>query len=206
VPAEERVIVVSGVGSASAPPDSIRLVLGVEVQGATPGQALKEAGRQANTLLSVFDEYGVAGQARQTSQLSVFHRPDLGGHVAISTLSVTLTDLGVASTVLEQAADTVGDVLRVNQVAWSLQNPAPLLAQARRSAVADAAERARQLADAAEVELGSLQSMVENPTMAGPMPRFALAAAGRSGPAVPIEAGEQQVMVTVQLTYNIPDT
>lgn len=201
MPGGEQVIVVSGVGSASAPPDSVRLVLGVEVQGATPGQALKEAGRHANTLVSLLDEHGVAGQARQTSQLSVFHRPDLGGHIANHTLSVRLTDLDVASAVLEQAADKVGDVLRVNQVAWSLENPAPLLAQARRLAVTDAAQRARQLADAAGVGLGSLRSMVENPTMAGPIPRGALLATS----AVPLEAGEQQVTVTVQLTYSIVD-
>jgi uncharacterized protein len=78
---------------------------------------------------------------------------------------------------------------------FGLDAPERAEAEARRLAVQDAASRAQQLAAAAAVKLGRLLSVMESPGAIRPM--------GVTMMAVPVEAGQLDVVVVVQARYAI---
>jgi uncharacterized protein YggE len=76
-----------------------------------------------------------------------------------------------------------------------------LQANALRAAVDDARAKARVLADAAGVQLGSVTAITENGD-AGPLPYADVLRATRASEA-PIEPGKQDVQATVKVTFAI---
>src|SRR5262245_52905309 len=162
----EPAIEVVGVGEVEVISDQVEAQLGVEAT--RPGQeaATAAAAEQADRLRALLDRHGVAATDRQT--IWTFVRPvhddrgrETGQFVAGHWLMIRLHDVAVASRLLGEATRTVGPGLRISHTQWSLSGKAKHEAEARRRAVTDATERARQLAAAAGVRLGRLLSIVE---------------------------------------------
>ena len=122
-----------------------------------------------------------------------------------------------AGTIVGKAADAVGDDIRVGGMSMEVADKERVLRLARRRAVADALARARELTEAAGIELGSPVSVAEGPASRFPIFRVPVAttipSSGGAGGATSsgavavaniaprIEPGTQEVEVRVRVKF-----
>jgi uncharacterized protein YggE len=116
-------------------------------------------------------------------------------------LTVTVHDLAVAGAVLGEVLAAGGDAARMQDVSLAVSDPSAATHAAREAAVADARAQAEHLAALAERPLGAVRRLS---TVAGPgVPIGFALSAKRAVAAVPIEAGETTVTVTVQARFDL---
>jgi hypothetical protein len=205
-PGGQTGIVAHGEGKVTGNPDTVTLVLGVQTQGPSARAALDANNARASAVISVLKGKGVRPEDLRTSQLSV--NPSYGGptnritgYEVSNLVTATVRDIGGAGGIIDAAADAAGDAVRVQQLSFSIADDSELRAQARTAAVRQAQEKAKQMADAAGVSLGSLVSITEGTASPPPGPYAQMSP--RSAPAVPIEPGSQELSVTVDVVYAV---
>jgi hypothetical protein len=165
--------------------------------------------QEATALISTLKSKGVAERDIQTTDLSVNPNFDNKGHITgynvSNTVTVTMHDIKTAGSIIDAAAAAVGNDVRLENVALSISNTSPLLAQARAAAVKDALAQGQQLADAAGVKLGAIRTIddtggqIPQPQMfAGAVGDGALRAA-----ATPVQPGSQELSVDVNVKFAI---
>jgi hypothetical protein len=201
-------ITVEAGGAASATPDTLTISMGVQVSDATASAALSDANGQASTLTGTLTASGVApGDVRSTDfSIVPTFTPNgrISGYQVSNALIVTLRDMADAGRVVDTAASSVGDAIRVNGITFSVSNTGSVDGQARADAVTAAAAHARSMARAAGASLGGICSV--NDTTTGPEPlavagtAFDGANAGSNQP-VPLEPGTQQASAQVTVVY-----
>jgi uncharacterized protein YggE len=122
-----------------------------------------------------------------------------GFYTATNNVEVTLRDLNRAGAILTAA--TSAGANQVYGIQFEVEDPSPLLSQAREKAVADAQKRAQELARLAGVKLGPAVSITEQDGgMHGPMPAFNIM---KSAESAPIERGAVTVTSSVQIVYEL---
>jgi len=209
-PAQVQGISVSGTGDASGAPDLALLDLGVSTEGKTVKEARDAAATAMNGVNSAVKADGVADKDVQTRQFSIepeYQYPDgkqeLIGFRVTNIVEVKVRDLDRVGEVIDDVAKAGGDVVQVQGLSFTIEKPEDLRAQAREKAMADARTRAEGLAELAGVKLGKPISVTES-AVAPPTPRLAAAPMGQGGgEATPIEAGELEVSVTVDVLFAI---
>lgn len=203
-------ISVTGTGEVSAAPDMAVITLGVEEQAEAAQEAMDRASAAAGAILARLEEMGVAARDVQTSDLSldpVWSQPErdapreITGYAARNQVTVRVRDLdalgGILDAVLEDGANRFGGL------GFSLEDPSEPMAAARAAAVRDAMSRAAQLAEAADVALGPVQSLSEQ---GGGQPRpMMMEAARMASDSVPVAAGELTFRVTVSAVFRIDE-
>lgn len=126
-----------------------------------------------------------------------------GVYRASNMVEVTIRDLSKTGQVLQKATDAGAN--NIWGISFELEDPRPLLAEARAKAVEHAKQNAEALARLSGVELGQLVSISEGGGGPGPMPVFEMKTMdARGGGDVPIERGEVTVNQQVQLVYALP--
>jgi uncharacterized protein YggE len=205
-----RTIVVTGAGEATKAPDMAYLALGVEADGASASEALRKNSVQMEATIKTLRDAGVDKKDIATSNLSVGARydysreggaPRLIGYQATNTVNVKLRNLDKAGGVIDKAVASGSN--RLDSISFGFADPRPLLNDARKSAVADARERAALYAEAAGVKLGPVLQISDSFTGApDPIPIAARADFAKAE-AVPIAAGEQTIGASVTIVYAI---
>lgn len=206
---ETRQITVTGHGKISARPDMAKINVGVEVTARKAGDALHENSKLILELMDVLDKAGVAKRDIRTSQLNLQPRweqrnnsgaaPSVIGYTAQNILQIRIRKVGVLGDVLDKV--TRSGANRINQVSFSVADPAPLLKEARLRAVANARQKADLFAIAAGVSLGKVLEITENTIGGGAFPRAT--ARMEAAAAVPIAEGEVSYSAQVQITYTL---
>lgn len=196
-------LTVTGAGDATGTPDVVRVTVGVEVQRDAVQPALDEANAATNRVLAALDEADIAAQDRQTTEFSV--RPAYGGgpeggeqisgYVVTNLVEVTVRGTDRVGPVLQAITDAGGDATRIQGVRFDLENDGSQRQAARQAAFEDARTTAEQYAQLAGRSLGELIG-IEEVTTGSPRTAMAQEAAGADA-AVPIEPGEQQVVVRI---------
>jgi hypothetical protein len=205
----ERVITVRGTGLVEGTPDVLEMLLGVDTRGKSAGEALAENSKLTIEVLKVLDDAGVDAKDIQTSDLSISPVFDDDGEVVIAYqvsnhVIAELHDLNKAGDVVDAAAEAAGDQIVVQGLYFSIDDNSKLVSQARADAVKRAKDQAQQLADAAGVKLGALQSVVEESTPVGPALEEKASAPSSAGDAAPpIQPGTETLSVDVTLVYAI---
>lgn len=206
-----RGITVVGAGTASGTPDVAHVDIGIDTQAGSVQQAVSDNKTKMNALLAALKSAGIADQDIRTTNYSVYtERPPVPTpsgnansqtvtyHVA-NQVSVTVRDVNQLGGVLDKAvAAGANNIYGVN---FGVKDPSQLQSDARARAVADAKARAESLAKSAGVTLGDVVSI--NELSGAPGPIFAPAAVGSGGGGAPIQPGELDVTVSVQVTYAI---
>jgi hypothetical protein len=209
--AAPRIIVVSGEGEASAKPDRAHLEGGVVSLGATAQAALAANAAAMNAVFASLKRLGIPDAKIQTSNFSVSPQyppyradapqpPKIIGYQVSNQVMVTVDDPAKVGPVLDELVKSGANQL--GAISFSIADSKPVAEIARRAAVADAATKAKTLAAAAGVTLGPLLSIQEG-SVSTPVPMFAVARAGVAAAPTPIAAGEENVRVSVSLTYAI---
>ncbi len=203
---ERNSITAQGVGKITGTPDVLTISLGVETRAASAKDALEQNNTAAAGVIAVLKDSGVAPADLQTSQLSVYptysDKNDITGYQVTNSVTAVLRDIASSGAVIDAVAQKAGNAVRVQQLSFSIDDDSALRAAARADAVKQAQAQAKQLADAAGVQLGAVHSIVES-SGSEPMPVYAAAdSAGAPSPA-PIEPGSQELSVVVQVVYDI---
>ncbi|WP_045386914.1 SIMPL domain-containing protein [Falsirhodobacter sp. alg1] len=193
-------ITVTGEGQVSAAPDMATVSMGVTSTGATAQEAMQANATALQQVMAKLGDAGIAEADIQTRGLQL--NPDwsegndrqITGYTAANMVTVKVRALdsvgGVLDAVVADGANTL------NGIAFDLSDPKPAVDQARKLAVADAMERARQLTDAAGVSLGRIVSISEGGVSSSPQPAYRMAAADAR---TPISGGEvtREAQVTI---------
>ncbi len=205
-------ISVSGEGKTTAVPDIAQLSFGVQVQRqATAKQAMDLLGKDMQKIFDAVKKSGVEEKDIKTEGLSLTPAYDWTdgkqvnkGFDASQSLRVKVRDMDKTSDVL--AAATNAGANNVGGVSFTVDDPEKARAEARQKAIIQAQAKAKKLADQLGMKLGKLKSFSEG---GGSEPRqmmvmgAAMAAKSADVAETPIPAGEQEVNVTVNLTYEL---
>lgn len=195
---------VTGVGSASAVPDVVRLDVSVRCEGADVSAALSDASGRAEALADAARDHGVGAGDLQTSGAGVHPRHDregvtVTGYTAYTSLRVTVRDAGRVGDLVRAFTGVAGNALTVERIALEISDPAPVRERARTAAFEDARARAEQYAALAGRSLGKVVG-VTDVVPGGAQPRYELMAARAAG--MPVEPGENTVTATVVVRWD----
>jgi uncharacterized protein YggE len=206
-------ITVSGEGKASGTPDVAVLSLGVSSVKPTVKDARDDAAGTMQKVVDAIKSDGVADKDVQTTQYNISPEYDyplnapqrLSGYRVTNTVTIKVRDVNKTSQVLDDVTAAGGDIVQVQGISFTIDQPEALQDQAREAAVNDAKARAQRLADTAGVKLGAPISISEGSVAAQPvaLKSFAGDTAGAAQPATPIETGQLDVDITVQVVFAI---
>lgn len=207
-----RSLNVAGSGTAYLVPDIAYIYLGVHTELPSASEAVKQNNAQTQTMIQALTNFGVDAKDIRTTSFSIypFDKYDPATGVATgekyysvdNTVYVTVRDLNklgeLLDTVISAGANTV------NSVQFDVADKDAALKQARADALNDAKAKADELAAAAGVALGEIQTISFSDSQ--PYPVFDGRGGGGGGAeaaAVPINPGQLTFTVTVNVSYEL---
>jgi uncharacterized protein YggE len=207
----ERVgITVRGEGRISGTPDTLTLSIGISLERDTVAQATDDAARRATNLIDALTAAGVEAADIQTANYSIYPVYDwhndtrrLLGYRVSNEVRVKIRDLGRAGEIIDTASAEGGDEVVVNGVSFSLEDNEVLVVSAREAAWQDAKGKAEQLARLAGVTLGTPTAISESFSEPAPVQRYMELAADTGGATTPIQPGELEVNVNIEVTFGL---
>lgn len=203
---------VTGVGAVTVVPDIAVLSLGIEAQKATVAEAQQQVAEAMNAVMSVLDSYDVDENDIKTQFFSIqpVRRWDDGkevllGYRVTNTIMVKIRNIDDAGGIIDAAVVAGGDYTIVNSISFTVDEPEAYYEEARENAMADAKDKAEQLANLGGVELGSPTYINEYSGYVSPpiIYRDIAVTEGTSVPETIISPGEMEIQLTVQVVYNI---
>jgi uncharacterized protein YggE len=202
-------ISVTGTGKVSGVPDTLVVNLGVSVVRPSIDAATGDAADLAQGLIDALTSHGVAEKDIQTTNYSISpeydYRADtqkLIGYRVTNTVSAKIRNLDKAGETIDAATAAGGSDVVVQGISFDIESNEDLVVSAREAAWNDAMAKATQLADLAGLNLGKAVSIQETTTPSGPPIPYA-AADSAGGASTPIQPGEQQVSVVIQVEFAI---
>jgi uncharacterized protein YggE len=207
--AKDQGVKVSGLGRVTGVPDVLRLRLGVNARRGDVDAALSTANAALSKVRDSLRKNGVTAKDLQTSGLSIqptySSKGAITGYDVSESLTANLRDIPHAGHAISAAAAAGGNAVRINDISFDLEGDAKLLETARSQAFADAKAKAKQYADAAGRELGAIVSVSEVVAQPPSPYRYDYGLAGSLSKlsAVPIQAGTQDVTVTVTTLWSL---
>jgi len=183
------------------------VTMGVQTTNPSAQAALQDNNARANALIAALKAQGVAAKDIQTVDLNVSPNFDKNFHItgysASNTVSAKLRNLAKAGEVIDAAALTVGQDIRLQGVSFSIDNTSALVAKARADAIKDAIAQAKQLSAAAGVKLGAIRTIDDTGTLLPQPQAFASSNQSFDAAAIPVEPGSQQLSVDVEVIFAI---
>jgi uncharacterized protein YggE len=208
-------VTATGTGRAFGEPDVAIINVGVNVQRDTVAQARDDAAAAQQAVIDSLTDNGVAREDIQTVGFSVYpqynYPPDrpqgeIIGYVVSNVVTAKIRDIDTTGDVLDAATIAGGNDAVVQGVSFTVDDPTELQAEARRQAVERAQQQASQLADAAGANLGRLLSISESGGFI-PFERGGAAfdTAAQVPQATPIEPGQVEINITVNMQFALDD-
>lgn len=209
----DETITVAGTGEASAAPDIATLTLGVEVTAKSVAEARQGAAQAASAMLAALTAGGVAERDIRTSGLQLHpqydysrnNAPKITGYLASHQLTVKVRSMDALNAVVDNSILAGGDAARLQGISFDVDEPAALLAEARRAAIADARLRAETYAEAAGVGVGRVLVISESAAdVQPPMPMMMAARAETMKMAdTSIQPGETTIIAHVTVRFEL---
>jgi len=206
---------VNGLGKTTAAPDIVLLSIGVESQQRTVAEAQKEAVEAMGRIMSVLKNSGIADKDIQTKQFDIQQvtRWDdkqntqiIIGYRVTNTVQAKIRSVDKAGSIIDSAAESGGDLIRVDGISFTVDDPTPYYKIAREKAVQYAMEKARQISQTSGINLGKVLYVAEGSVYTTPIrENYMKYAATDMAPAAPtpISAGELEFQVSVDMVYEI---
>lgn len=200
-------ITVSASGKVTLVPDVARLSFGVTVTKPTVKAARNSAATVMTNIIAAVKGQGVDEKDIQTVGLNLYPQYARGsstkivGYTVGNQIMVTVRDLDKAGDVVDTA--TAKGATEMNGISFEVADPAKAQNDARAAAVAAAETSARAMATAAHVTLGPVVAISD----AVPVPPifygYAYGRAAAADLATPIQAGTQDVTVSVTVVFEV---
>lgn len=208
-------IIVSGEGEMAVAPDMAILSLTVLREAETARDALTANNEAVAKVIAAMKEAGIADRDLQTSGFNIQPRyvypepkdgqqqqPRIVGYAVSNSLTVRVRDLSKVGAILDQSV-----TLGVNQggdLTFTNDDPAAVINDARKKAVANAIAKAKTLAEAAGVSVGNVLEISEQTYQPRPVPMArGKMMAMEASDSVPVATGENTYNVQVNVTFEI---
>jgi uncharacterized protein len=203
-----RTINVSGTGQVMLTPDIAYINIGVTTEGEDAAQALDQNNERVQGVISALRAQGVAAEDIQTSFFNIYPsqnfdregQPMDTRYVVNNTVFVTVRNLNnlgqLLNVVVTSGANTI------NGITFDLADRSEALSQARAQAVTNARDLAEELAIAAGLELGEIQT-ISTVTGFVPGPVFGRGAGEAMAADVPISTGQLTITADVNVVFQI---
>jgi len=209
--ASPNVISVAGEGKSVGIPDVGLISLSVLSEKNTAKEVMQDNSAKMNDIIKFVKDNGVQDKDVQTSGYYLTPRYDFPngnrvfrGYDLTSTLAVKIRNLDKISDIIDGAvtrgANQVGDIQFI------IDDETKLKDEARDKAIAQAKDKAQQIAKGAGLTLGKIVSFSENDGMVYPQPLYMDKgiSAGQGGGAAPaVEQGSQEIDINVTLGFEL---
>ncbi len=202
-------LTVRGFGQAFGSPDIVVVQLGVQTSSGDVMEAYNEANETIENVIEALIEIGIDESDIQTTGLYLYQEnpfnPQTGEpsdnaiYRVQNSLTVTVRDVTAAGEVINTGVEAGAN--NIGGLTFSIDDPSDLEQEAREAAMADARERAEQLAELMGVELGNPTIVVEGDETQPFL--FDRAMGGFGGSGVPIQEGQLTVSMVVRVTFNV---
>ena len=179
-----------------------------EAAAAAPDAEVSMENAMAAAVTAMVQGIGKPGMGMQDGCYTTYEQV-VTGYVVSQQLTAKVRDLDSTGELIDQLVEAGGDLTRINGISFTIEDPTPLLEQAREMAIEDLLDRAGQMANAAGVQLGKLEYLSES----GASVREAREEFYRAAPAAmafdqatastPISAGEVTVTANVTGAFGI---
>ena len=207
-------LTVVGTATVEAKPDIVYLTLGVDIKADNAANVVSDAGARMDRILAALKAAGVAEEDIRTATYNLWveqvYDPQTGQPTGVTnyhlthTVRATVRDISKVGTVLSAAVEA--GATTVQEVSFSIADPAKLATEARQKAIADAQKRAQEMAGALGITLGKVVSVSESGGYT-PVSYYMDGKGGamESAPAaVPMPAGSFSVSISVVVVYELP--
>jgi uncharacterized protein len=210
--AATRVVSVNGTGQVSLKPDIAYIYMGVHTELPSAAEAVSKNTADTQKLIDALKAAGIADADIRTSNFSIWQnqkydpqgQPSGTVYAVDNTVYVTVRKLESLGDLLDAAVRAGAN--NVNSIQFDVADKTKALSDARKAAVEAAKKQAAELADAAGVSLGGIQSIqyfdstptpiVEGKGMGG-------GGTAAADVAVPINPGQLQITATVTINFEI---
>lgn len=210
---QDRVTIsVSGEGKAYANPDIAQVSFGVQTgRQKTAEAAVSSLSESMNKVIAAVKAKGIEDKDINTQQLSLYPAYDWDegtqiprGFEANQQLSVKIRDISKVGDILTAAASAGSN--QIGGVNFTIDDPEALQAQGRAKAIEDAQKKAVILAQQLGLRLGKIVAFNEGGGYA-PMYREMMmtdgAIAKAEAPSLAVPVGEQEMTMSVSITYEL---
>ncbi|MFC1992088.1 SIMPL domain-containing protein [Chloroflexota bacterium] len=212
---QQQGIWVNAEGKVVAVPDIATLSLGIEAQAESVAAAQLQASDAMDKVMAALKNEGIADKDIQTQYFSIqkMTRWDndkqievVTGYRVTNQVSAKIRKIESAGEIIDVVANAGGDLTRINNISFSVEDPTQYYGEARIAAMKAAEEKAKQLASLAGVTLGVPTFVTESSFSAPPiylerMESMPMAGAARVDTS--ISPGETEITLSVQVTYSI---
>ncbi|MCX6721367.1 MAG: SIMPL domain-containing protein [Candidatus Staskawiczbacteria bacterium] len=213
-------ITVSGEGKVYAKPDVALISLGVTSQATTVSDVTKANTDKMNTVIAAVKKLGVADKDIQTTNYNltpnyttqiipmmypVQPSGKISGYTLEQTVQVKIRDFTKVGDILSQVTSSGANL--VGDLQFTIDNPEQFKEQARAQAIKQAKTNAQNLAKTSGINLGKIINVYENYIYPMAYANSAKLEAGTGAaepvPAPTIQPGQQEISVTINLTYQV---
>lgn len=214
---QQQGIWVTGEGKVTAVPDIATLRLGIEAQEATVAEAQAQASEAMARVRAALEDNGVAEKDIQTQYFSIHkvtrwdeikNQEIVIGYRVTNMVTAKIRDIDQAGLIIDAVATAGGDLTRIDDISFSIDDPSVYLEEAREKAMVDVKAKAEKLAGLAGVRLGKPTYISESsylPSPAYPRVYYEEAAIPAPAPPTEISPGEMEITLNVQVAYAILD-
>jgi len=196
-------------GEVTRVPDLATISAGVVTQAITADAAMRDnAGRMA-AVLAALKKAGVADRDVATASINLSPQyryaenqpPEITGYQASNTVTIRFRDIAKAGGVLDALVKQGAN--QINGPTLSIEKPQPAQDEARIAAMKDARARAELYARAAGLHVKRILSISESTEGGQPTPVFYARAQSAKAADSQVIAGEQDVGVTVSVSFEL---
>ncbi|MEK7080389.1 MAG: SIMPL domain-containing protein [Patescibacteria group bacterium] len=205
-------ITVSGEGKVYAKPDIAIVSLGVTTQGNTTAEVIKSNTDKMNAVIQAVKDSGVDEKdiTSTTYNLSpLYNYTEAAGRVfqgytLDQNIEVKIRDFAKIGDILSKA--TAKGANLANNLQFTIDNPEQFKQEARAKAIEQAKANAQNLVKESGIKLGKLINVYENYIYPGVYNSKATGLGGgiaESEPVPTIQPGQQEINITINLTYQV---
>lgn len=207
-----RTMNVTGTSQVALSPDIAYISIGVHTENADATQAVSSNTAQTQKIVNSLKALGIDAKDIQTTNFSIYPQKQYTPegketgttiYMVDNTVYVTLRDLPKIGQIISAAVSAGAN--NINGIQFDVADKTDALQQGRKAAVEDAKKQADDLASAAGVTLGPIQTInFYNPNpMPVPVYEKAVSGVGGGGASVPVSPGQMTITVQVNVIYEI---
>lgn len=206
-----RTLTVTGSGKVYLTPDIAYITIGVHTEGENAAETVASNNAQAEKVIDALKAQGIADKDIQTTNFSIYPQQeyDTEGkptgkikYIVDNSVFVTVRDITNVGDVLDATVSAGAN--SISGIQFDVADKTAALSEARKAAVNDARVKADELAKAAGVSVGAVQTISEY-TSGGAQPMYDMRVAAPMAEAasVPVQAGQMLLTVEVNIVYEI---
>lgn len=210
-----REITFDGEGKVYAKPDLAILQLGLTNEATTSEEVVTKNNDKMNSITKEIKALGIEDKDIETTNYNLspkYNYTDnrgsfIDGYTLNQDIQIKIRDFDKISAVIQKATSLGANT--INQLQFTIDNPEKLKSEASDIAISKAKEKATNIVKASGLRLGKIINVYEGGGVSSPVPMYGVAekamgmGGGSSVTAPDIQTGQQEIVVTMSITYQI---